>query len=341
MSGLMGGQAFYVSILKLGSVVALFETYLDKKLDLAKSRAEFDLFTEAQRRIQIRRIPEIRNYILDHPESWVFSALTASFEEGVFEGPMGGVGKLVFDSFERFTINDGQHRMGAIREALAKKPSLAKESIAVVFFKARDVSRMQQIFTDLNRSATKVSGNVLIAMGHKNEEKLTTKVVLQHFFLKNFTELEKAMPSLASPRLFSLGGIHEAHKVFLGPHQDESEARLLEFWDDFYAHMPLWQAVYQGLKTPAEMKRDYLTHQNVILRSFAMSLRLARGQSLQAYQKALKCIQQFSFRRKDRFWMGKAINQEGRLLSSAHASNTLIQALRSKMGLRPDLTLHD
>ena len=85
MRGKMGAHEYFVAMIKLGDVASIFETYLDKKTHQANTQAEFDLLEEAQRRMNLKRIPEIKDYILNHPENWVFSALTASYKEAEFQ----------------------------------------------------------------------------------------------------------------------------------------------------------------------------------------------------------------------------------------------------------------
>jgi DGQHR domain-containing protein len=64
--------------------------------------------------------------------------------------------------------NDGQHRMAAIVEALKQNPMLANETISVVFFPFQDLDRMQQMFSDLNRTVKVTSKSLNILYDHKD-----------------------------------------------------------------------------------------------------------------------------------------------------------------------------
>ena len=107
-----------------------------------------------QRRLNESRIPVISRYILKNRKNYVFSALAASID-GEFEFNAGDVsdevGVLEVSMDARFLLNDGQHRKAAILEALREDDTLGEETIAVVFYEDKGLSRSQQIFTDFPR----------------------------------------------------------------------------------------------------------------------------------------------------------------------------------------------
>ena len=111
----------------------------------------------AQRTLHESRIPAIKNYILNNPDDYTFSSLTASVD-GVMRftpspslGENGKLGRLYINMDSRLLINDGQHRRKAIEEALKERPELGHEMISVVFFQDDGLKRSQQMFSDLNK----------------------------------------------------------------------------------------------------------------------------------------------------------------------------------------------
>ena len=83
----------------------------------------------AQRSLNKNRVPEMARYIVENPDTYVFSALTASVNADVrFESLVGGsgaterIGTLTIPMSATFVINDGQHRRAAIQQALAENP---------------------------------------------------------------------------------------------------------------------------------------------------------------------------------------------------------------------------
>jgi DNA sulfur modification protein DndB len=344
MRGKMGYHEYYVAMIKLGDVVSIFETYLEKKIHQSQTRAEIDLLEEAQRRMNIRRIPEIKDYILGNPSNWVFSALTASFKDACFFPfePNLNIGTLHFKGFSKFTINDGQHRCAALKEALKDDPRLEEQTISVVFFRADSIQRMQQIFTDLNRSAAKVSGSVVVAMGSLPIERATVEVASANPFLRTYTEMERTSPLLGSDKLFALSALFQANINFVGKHLkqmdlDPAVKKLSKFWSDLYAEMPLWQAVENKEITPAEVKQDYICNHAMILRSLATLLRIADQKGPLIYQRVLKQIGTLNWKKKERYWQGKAVNENGSVINSRTAESYVVASLRSKFGLASEL----
>lgn len=345
MRGKMGHHEYYVAMIKLADVVTIFETYLEKKIHQSQSRAEIDLLEEAQRRMNLRRIPEIKEYILSNPSNWVFSALTASFKDAEFVPFMAGydIGTLHFKGFSKFTINDGQHRCAALKEALKEDPSLEEQTISIVFFKADNVNRMQQIFTDLNRSAAKVSGSVVVAMGSMPIERATVEVTTNNPFLRTYTEMERTSPLLGSDKLFALSAIYQANINFVGKHIKEGDVnravkKLATFWSDLYSVMPLWKSVANREITPAEVKRDYICNHAMILRSLATLLRIADQKGPEVYQRVLKQIETLNWKKRERYWQGKAVNENGSVINSKTAESYIVANLRSKFGLATELS---
>ena len=125
--GIQANQVYYVAMWTYGMMqrVTIFDD------------SELESFDRIQRNLNSKRIPEIKEYILNNRDTYVFSALTASIDKNVVFEPItpgSGVGQLKVSLNSKFVINDGQHRRKAILEAMAEDPSLATETIAVVFF---------------------------------------------------------------------------------------------------------------------------------------------------------------------------------------------------------------
>ena len=126
IKGVQAGLPYYTCMISIWQLIALLD------ITNAKLPAE----KRAQRQINKARIPEIRKYILDNPESYVFSAVTLcadgklNFEE--FEGsssPKSGV--LCIPDNAKIAIVDGQHRITALKGAMAENKKLGYEHLPV------------------------------------------------------------------------------------------------------------------------------------------------------------------------------------------------------------------
>ena len=72
VKGLQAGRVYYIAMVPLKMLGRLFAS--DEEYVLPEYRA--------QRRLNEARIPEIKKYILDNMDSYVFSALAASIDGG-------------------------------------------------------------------------------------------------------------------------------------------------------------------------------------------------------------------------------------------------------------------
>ncbi|MDD4510545.1 MAG: DNA sulfur modification protein DndB, partial [Oscillospiraceae bacterium] len=130
VKGTQARREYYVTMVPLDVMAKIFQ-FADEELPPE---------VRSQRILNKSRIPEIRDYILSNPESYVFSALTVSvdgdmeFKEMSEATPQ--VGTISISMTSRFLINDGQHRWAAIAEAIKINPALRNEHISVVFYRA-------------------------------------------------------------------------------------------------------------------------------------------------------------------------------------------------------------
>src|SRR6266404_1998369 len=245
MRGTIGKRDFYVAILKLNLVPKLFRF---------RDWAELPPEQRAQRVLQKNRIPEMTQYILGNEDGYLFSSLTASFNcEPIFnpvpEHSDLGVLEMPFEA--DLIINDGQHRRAAIEEALKENPTLGQESISVVLFPWEDLDRVQQMFSDLNRTARKTSKSLDILYNHRDlmsQIALTVSERLEVF--RRFVDKDRISLPLRSPKLFTLGAIYDGTVALLETVEqgdyEQKLAQALEFWETVAAQMPEWGRVEAG-----------------------------------------------------------------------------------------------
>jgi len=192
--GVQAGRAYYTSMCPLHLIPKIF--LFDEEEVAPELRA--------QRSLNRTRLPELTRYLLDNSENYVFSAITASVDGAMRFEPYGegeetrDLGNLHVPMSARFLINDGQHRRGAIEEALKARPELGDDSIAVVFFEDRGLKRAQQMFTDLNKHAVRPSRSLGLLYDHRSERAWLAKEIAQRAdVFRGRVELERqTKPSL-------------------------------------------------------------------------------------------------------------------------------------------------
>ena len=232
----------------------------------------------AQRRLNERRVPAIASYIHENPDSYVFSALTASidgatrFESVEDGGPEGNLGTLHVSMASRFIINDGQHRRAAIEVALRERPELASESIAIVFFVDPGLERCQQMFADLNRYVVRPSQSLGVLYDHRDyDADVSRAVAMNARAFRGVVEMEKSTLSRRSRKLFTLSAIHGAtqallHDVAAGDRERRTSIALT-FWDAVSTHMPEWQLVRDHRLSAGEVRTEYIHTHGIVLQA--------------------------------------------------------------------------
>ena len=202
--GVQAGREYYISMVPLKLLSKLFPS--DDEIVAPEYRA--------QRKINEARIPEIKKYILENRNNYVFSALSASID-GEFSfvpNDNSDMGVLHVDMDSVFLINDGQHRKAAIEAAMQEDESLGKETISIVFFGDNGLERSQQMFTDLNKHAVKTSNSLSTLYDSRDAVAVATKEVINAVpFFKRFTDKERDILGKNSGNLFTLNAIYKAN----------------------------------------------------------------------------------------------------------------------------------
>lgn len=265
--GVQAGREYYVTMCPLRLIPRLF--LFDEE--------ELPPEMRAQRNLNRVRVPEMARYIVENPNSYVFSALTASVNAEVefepFEGGSGPgerVGTLSIPMSAKFVINDGQHRRAAIQQALVESPDLGDESIAIVLFLDIGLDRCQQMFADLNRHAIRPSKSIGVLYDHRDEMSTIAKlVVIRSPFLSDLTEMESSNLSTRSRKLFTLSAIYNANKALLEDIEADSLERRVDlaasYWQVVAAQFPEWQQVHSRQVSAGEVRRDFIHSHGIVL----------------------------------------------------------------------------
>lgn len=226
VKGKQAGKEYFICMVPLGLLSKIF---LADNSDVAPEH-------RAQRRLNELRIPEIRDYILDNRDSYVFSALAASVDgemSFVPSSPQANTGLLEIDMDALFLINDGQHRKAAIEAAIVEDETLKDETISVVMYRDRGLKSSQQMFTDLNKHAVTTSKSLNTLYESKDRVAIITKNVVNSIeFLHKYTDKEKDNLSKFSSNIFTLNTFYTAHKRIVKAVGDDKngEKLIYDFW---------------------------------------------------------------------------------------------------------------
>ncbi|GAB4190367.1 MAG: DNA sulfur modification protein DndB [Roseiflexaceae bacterium] len=319
LRGVQAGREYYVAMCPLRLLPKLFE------FDSGQLPPEL----RAQRVLNRGRIPALTRYIVEHPEDYVFSAITASVDgEMVFtpleeQGVKRNIGQLTVPLSARFIVNDGQHRRAAIQDALQERPELGDETIAVVLFLDAGLTRSQQIFADLNTHAVRASASIGILYDFRSPlARVARRVANEVPAFTGFTEMERSTIANRSLKLFTLSGIYYATGALLRKRGEDEinpqeEQVAIEYWVALCDILPEWsQRVIRSISA-IELRRDYIHFHSVTLHALGMA-----GADLIAthplhWRQHLAQLGTIDWRRTNPIWEGRAM--VGGQLSKARA----------------------
>lgn len=317
--GIQAGREYYVTMCPLRIIPRMF----------LFNEEELPPEMRAQRTLNLGRVPDMARYIVENPDSYIFSALTASVNADVrFEnlegrtGPEGRVGTLTIPMSATFVINDGQHRRAAIQQALAENPELGDETIAIVMFIDIGLARCQQMFADLNRYAIRPAPSIGVLYDHRDPmADVTRRVVAETPFLRDVTDMESSSLALRSRKLFTLSALHTANISLLedvAPDSAETRVALAsQFWEIVADQFPMWQQVYRGEVTAGEVRRDFINTHSIVLHALGRvgNSLLEASRDSRDWEPKLKKLSNID-------WHREAVAWEGRATSGGHVTKS-------------------
>lgn len=268
--GRMGTTKYYTATLPFGAVVKLFTFDPEQMLELTPEN-------RSQRALKTRRIPEIASYVLDH-EDYIFSAITVSVDSDEVDfdeaEPGTGIGELVLPLEAKYVINDGQHRVAGISEALRRDSSLAEDTISVVVLPDGGLERSQQIFSDLNRTVHKTSKSLDILFDHRLPiNRITMACVEEVPLFEDRIDKERVSLSVRSAKFATLSGLQQANVQLLGnlpenlaeAEVDDMRSLAVDFWIRLTDLVVPWRDILEGDTKPQHARQVYVS-------SYALSL---------------------------------------------------------------------
>lgn len=331
--GIQAGREFYVAMCPLKIIPKLFIF------------TEFDLPPElrAQRTLRASRIPALKNYILNNPKDYIFSSLTASvdgtmkFEPAPSLGEGGKLGRLYVSMESRLLINDGQHRRQAIEEALKENPDLAHEMISVVFFEDKGLVRSQQMFSDLNKNAVKPTKSLSILYDHRDEfAKFIVAISYELEIFSGRVELEKTAISNRSIKFFTLNGIADATRKFLGIKGTkisvDEQNMAKEFWNEIAKNIPEWQLLIQKRVTTSELRKEYVHSHTNLLNALGIVGNVLQNEYPSDWKQKLASLQNIDWSRSNPEWEGKLLLR-GRMLKTKLGIELAANTILKKCGI--------
>lgn len=274
----------------------------------------------AQRVLNRSRIPEMTNYLIDNPQDYTLSAITASVDEQIhFEpmadtGPAVNLGMLTVPMDAQILINDGQHRRAAIEAAIKESHELGHDHIPVLFFVDEDLKRSQQMFADLNKYAVRPNSSLSTLYDHRDPSSDLARHVVGHVeCFRRLTEMDKSSLSNRSSKLFTLSSIKMANRSLLRKSAkdqitEDEKSLASEFWAEVCKYIPDWQAAQRKQVTTAELRQNYVHAHGVCLQALGAAGADLISQFPEDWNSKLKGLEDIDWSRSNtEIWEGRAL----------------------------------
>ena len=315
--GRQGGRQFYIGMCSFATLYNHFKFNEDPQVPPQ---------LRAQRKLRQSRIPEIADYILDNPSSYVFSAITVSVGGHLIFFPAPGLGETARMGTLRIPIdapmliNDGQHRCAAIRKAYESRPQLRGEKIPVVFFEDVGLKQSQQMFADLNKHAIKPTKSLGILYDHRDQfARFVVNLANDIDIFAGRTEMEKTNIGYRSKNVFTLNGISEATRHLLKIQTKsisaEKQKQAADYWREVAKNIPEWNLLLQNKMTPSDLRSGYVhAHTNVLV-ALGMAGHILVYHDSGSWERRLKNMRKIDWSRGCPIWDGKLM-LHGRMLKN-------------------------
>ncbi|MBE5838081.1 DNA sulfur modification protein DndB [Butyrivibrio sp.] len=328
VKGVQAGREYYIGMVPLKMLSRLFpieEEYVPPEY-------------RAQRRLNENRIPEIKKYILNNRDNYVFSALAASIDgDYKFESFSDDLGVLEVSMDARILINDGQHRKAAILAALEEFPNLGDETISVVFYADQGLARSQQMFTDLNKHAVKTTNSMAELYDSRDPMAVATRKIISEVpFFDAYVDKEKDMLGKFSSALFTLNNVYTANKRMLR-RQECNEAFVeycIQYWKKVSEHMIPWNDLISHQISKTELREKYIAAQAVVLQALgrvgAYFYENIESDLLDSY---LVKLEEIDWKRSAKYWKQRVIKQNGRMINNETAIILAANVIKQQMSI--------
>jgi len=331
--GIQAGKEYYITMIPLNILDKLFHNHEEIMPPEYRS----------QRILNKARIPEIKKYMIENRNSYVFSSLTASvdgkvrFESSNISGN-NDIGTLIVSMESKFLINDGQHRRAAIEEALMEDEGLNNETISVVIFKDEGLQRSQQMFSDLNKHAINTTKSIGILYDSREPMAiLARRVVNEVELFRKYTDKEKSTLAKFSPKVFTLSNIYSATEKITGKLTDieipkKVDKFVLNYWDFISKSTHEFRTLNDKKIAANELRSMYVITHGTVIESFGIIGKYILENNIKEWKSIIKRLDNIDWSRENSEWCNRALDKKGRITKSSQSIKLTANLIKMKIG---------
>ena len=297
-------------------------------------------------------VTRIAEYMVGNPGSYVLSSLFVSVDgELRFDPsqPGGDLGHLRIPMTARLVVNGGEHERAAIERAIMRRPSLASETIPVVFQPDQRLKRAAKIYADLKLFSSRPHSSLRLTHPSDDETtRLTRELVDRAKPFRGLVEMKRSALAPRSKMLFTLSAVYQATKALLAGRHDETYERQLKlaekFWNTVDSQFPEWRLVRSGKMLPSHVRSGFLHSHGLALQAIGKAGNALLQTHPDDWESLLAALHKIDWRRANaKIWARRAF--VGGKVSKAAANVTLTaNAIKKAMRLplsQPDQDLED
>lgn len=334
--GIQANKEFFTLICPLEILSKLFTFYNN----------EIPEEYRAQRVLNEKRVPEITKYILKNPDNYVFSSITASIDGDYKFIPISenfhNMGTLEISMASNLLINDGQHRKAAIDNAINENPSLKNESISVVLFVDQGLSKSQQMFSDLNKHAVKVSNSLSLSYNHRDPKIQFIKSYLEtNSRLNSFIDQSNDSLAQKSNKLFTLANFVTAMDNSFNNSFEKADADdkkfVVNYWDYLSANFKEWSFVFNKEVSPYNARKSSVAVYGVTLEALGKLGYFLYKHNKKDWKLYVKKLNQLNWQKSNRVdWLNRCLLDTGSVHKSTKFINRTYYQIKELIGLPLD-----
>lgn len=203
-------------------------------------------------------------------------------------------------------------------------------------------TRVQQMFSDLNRFVVKTSKSLDILYDKRDPLSLVTLDVSEKVpVFKNMVDKDAVSLPVRSPKLFSLAALYDANEELLKdlrssgqPSHNEMVELAAEFWAEVAKAIPAWNKVKNGELKALELRQESISSHSVVLRALgAIGADLLKEEPA-TWKSHLMDLSSVDWAKKNRDWENVCIiansvvsNRQARFATKAYLKRHLKMAL--------------
>ncbi|MFD2610832.1 DNA sulfur modification protein DndB [Paenibacillus gansuensis] len=298
------------------------------------------VFPEVQRKINMSRVKQIAQYViqgtLDRNYSFL-SAVTASCRGAIRYDDE--TKQVSIDINSTLSINDGQHRIAGIKMALdTMKKDISKETddsikgnlmkrlerlenmhIPIVIFDKMDEQHEQQLFHDLNLLAAKPTKSVSLKFDNTDPYTLMAKEVSQdnHYLIKYGVETEKTQLRDNNPNLMLLSTLRNMISfIIAGNDKDKGSEDTLclgnyDAWKNEIEE--ILDLLFESLPNDCNDRTKYIIGLAVTLQGIGKYIHSVRNGDDLNWKDYLAGLKDINWKHNNRMWNGYGGSYDDRL----------------------------